>query len=51
MNQYQSIAEIKDYAKDRLAGRFGNSAILTLLNTGIVFGITFLIYLLHFTLR
>jgi len=43
MNQYQSIAEIKDYAKDRLAGRFGNSAILTLLNTGIVFGITFLI--------
>lgn len=43
MNQYQSVSELKNYAKDRLAGKFGTSILLTLLNTGITFAATMLV--------
>lgn len=43
MNQYQSISDLKDSAKNLLSGKFGNAILLNLTNNAIVLSVTFVI--------
>ena len=42
MNQYKSIAQLKDKAKDTLTGKYGNAALLELSRNAFIISITFL---------
>ncbi len=43
MNQYQSISDLKDHAKGRLTGHFGNAVLLDLSYNTIIVAVTFII--------
>ena len=42
MNQYQSISDLKDHAKDKLTGNWGNAALVDLSYNTIIFAVTFI---------